>query len=73
VQPRFAGAAIERCNQVSLTYEQKKAVVAEVAEIAAGAHSLVAAEYSGLTVVRPTRVRRRASSRTTARRTTSWS
>jgi large subunit ribosomal protein L10 len=35
---------------VSLTFEQKKAVVAEVAEVAAGAYSLVAAEYSGLTV-----------------------
>lgn len=35
---------------MSLTFEQKKAVVAEVAEVAAGAYSLVAAEYSGLTV-----------------------
>jgi large subunit ribosomal protein L10 len=35
---------------VSLTFEQKQAVVAEVAEVAAGAHSLVAAEYSGLSV-----------------------
>jgi large subunit ribosomal protein L10 len=43
---------------VSLTYEQKKAVVAEVAEIAAGAHSLVAAEYSGLTVEQLTELRR---------------
>jgi large subunit ribosomal protein L10 len=43
---------------VSLTYEQKKAVVAEVAEVAAGAHSLVAAEYSGLTVDELTELRR---------------
>ena len=43
---------------MSLTYEQKKAVVAEVAEIAAGAHSLVAAEYSGLTVDELTELRR---------------
>jgi large subunit ribosomal protein L10 len=43
---------------VSLTYEQKKAVVAEVAEVAAGAHSLVAAEYSGLTVEELTELRR---------------
>ncbi|MDX1594731.1 MAG: 50S ribosomal protein L10 [Gammaproteobacteria bacterium] len=43
---------------MSLTYEQKKAVVAEVAEVAAGAHSLVAAEYSGLTVEQLTELRR---------------
>ena len=43
---------------MSLTYEQKKAVVAEVAEVAAGAHSLVAAEYSGLTVEQLTDLRR---------------
>ena len=43
---------------MSLTYEQKKAVVAEVAEVAAGAHSLVAAEYSGLTVDELTELRR---------------
>ena len=33
---------------MSLTLEQKKKVVAEVADIAAGAHSAVAAEYLGL-------------------------
>jgi len=43
---------------VSLTFEQKKAVVAEVAEVAAGAHALVAAEYSGLTVDQMTDLRR---------------
>jgi large subunit ribosomal protein L10 len=43
---------------VSLTFEQKKAVVAEVAEVASGALSLVAAEYSGLTVDQLTDLRR---------------
>ena len=42
---------------MSLTLEQKQAVVAEVAEVAAGAHSLVAAEYSGLTVEQLTKLR----------------
>jgi len=35
---------------VALNLDQKKAVVAEVAEVAANAHSAVAAEYIGLTV-----------------------
>jgi large subunit ribosomal protein L10 len=35
---------------VALNLDQKKAVVAEVAEVAASAHSAIAAEYSGLTV-----------------------
>ena len=43
---------------MSLTFEQKKAVVAEVAEVASGALSLVAAEYSGLTVDQLTDLRR---------------
>jgi large subunit ribosomal protein L10 len=43
---------------VSLTFEQKKAVVAEVAEVASGALSLVVAEYSGLTVDQLTDLRR---------------
>jgi large subunit ribosomal protein L10 len=44
------------CNEttggisVALNLDQKKAVVAEVAEVAANAHSAVAAEYIGLTV-----------------------
>ena len=33
-----------------LNLEQKKAIVAEVAEVAANAHSVIAAEYRGLTV-----------------------
>jgi len=43
---------------VSLTQEQKRAVIAEVAEVAKGALSLVAAEYSGLTVEQLTELRR---------------
>ena len=35
---------------MALTLDEKKAVVAEVAEVAKGAFSAVAAEYSGLTV-----------------------
>ena len=35
---------------MALTLEEKKAVVAEVAEVARGAYSAVAAEYRGLTV-----------------------
>ena len=35
---------------MALNLDQKKAVVAEVAEVAASAHSAIAAEYSGLTV-----------------------
>jgi len=42
---------------VSLTLEAKKAVVSEVADVAASAHSAVAAEYSGLTVEDMTNLR----------------
>ena len=35
---------------MALTLEEKKAVVAEVSEVAKGAYSAVAAEYCGLTV-----------------------
>ncbi len=45
---------------MSLTLEQKKAVVAEVAEIAKVAHSAVAAEYRGLTVGELTELRAKA-------------
>ncbi len=44
---------------MSLTLEQKKAVVAEVAEVAKVAHSAVAAEYRGLTVGELTELRAR--------------
>lgn len=43
-----------------LNLEQKKAVVAEVAEIAASAHSAVAAEYQGLSVEDLTVLRKKA-------------
>ncbi|QKK03261.1 MAG: 50S ribosomal protein L10 [Pseudomonadota bacterium] len=47
---------------MALTLEQKKAVVAEVAEVARSAHSAVAAEYRGLTVSEMTELRRQARS-----------
>ena len=43
-----------------LTFAQKQAVVAEVAEVAASAHSAVAAEYAGLTVAQMTNLRKAA-------------
>jgi len=43
-----------------LNLEQKQAVVAEVAEVAASAFSVVAAEYRGLTVVEMTELRQKA-------------
>jgi large subunit ribosomal protein L10 len=45
---------------MALSLEQKKAVVAEVAEAAKSAHSAVAAEYRGLTVEEMTDLRRQA-------------
>lgn len=45
---------------MALTFEQKKAVVAEVAEVAKTAHSAVAAEYRGLTVEKMTEMRAKA-------------
>ncbi len=45
---------------MALNIEDKKAVVAEVAQVAAGAHSAVAAEYRGLTVEELTELRARA-------------
>ena len=42
---------------MALTLEEKKAVVAEVSEIAKGAYSAVAAEYCGLTVGQMTSLR----------------
>ncbi|PHS69387.1 MAG: 50S ribosomal protein L10 [Cycloclasticus sp.] len=43
-----------------LNLEQKQAVVAEVAEVAAEAFSVVAAEYRGLTVIEMTELREKA-------------
>ena len=45
---------------MSLNLDQKKAVVAEVAEVAGKAYSVVAADYRGLTVVEMTDLRARA-------------
>ena len=45
---------------MALNLEQKKAIVAEVAEVASKAHSAVAAEYRGLTVGALTLLRREA-------------
>jgi large subunit ribosomal protein L10 len=42
---------------VALSLDQKKAVVAEVAKVAANAHSAIAAEYIGLTVEAMTALR----------------
>lgn len=45
---------------MALNFSQKKEVVAELAEVASKAHSLVAAEYAGLTVDQLTRMRKKA-------------
>jgi large subunit ribosomal protein L10 len=45
---------------MALNLEQKKEVVAELANVAAKAHSLVAAEYLGLTVGQLTELRKKA-------------
>jgi large subunit ribosomal protein L10 len=45
---------------MALNLEQKKEVVAELANVAAKAHSLVAAEYAGLTVAQLTSLRQKA-------------
>ena len=45
---------------MALTLQQKKELVAELAEVAGQAHSLVAAEYAGLTVAQMTDLRRKA-------------
>src|SRR5699024_2941150 len=45
---------------MALTLEQKKAVVAEVADAARTAHSAIAAEYRGLTVSEMTELRKKA-------------
>ena len=45
---------------MALNLDQKKEVVAELANVAATAHSLVAAEYAGLTVSQLTELRKKA-------------
>ncbi|MEM7433092.1 MAG: 50S ribosomal protein L10 [Pseudomonadota bacterium] len=47
---------------MALTLDEKKAVVAEVAEVASNAHSAVVAEYRGLTVEQLTGLRAKARS-----------
>ena len=47
-------------NAMALNLAQKKEVVAELANVAAEAHSLVAAEYAGLTVEQLTSLRQKA-------------
>lgn len=42
---------------MALSFAQKEAIVAEVAEVAKGAHAVVGAEYRGLTVEQMTRLR----------------
>ncbi len=42
---------------MSLNLEQKRAIVAELSEVARGSHSAVAAEYCGLTVAEMTQLR----------------
>jgi large subunit ribosomal protein L10 len=42
---------------LALNFEQKKAIVAEVADVASSAHSAIAAEYRGLTVADMTDLR----------------
>jgi large subunit ribosomal protein L10 len=45
---------------VALNLEQKKSIVAEVAEVAAGAYSAIGAEYNGLTAAQMTELRAKA-------------
>jgi large subunit ribosomal protein L10 len=46
-----------RGNAMSLNLAEKQAVVAEVAQVAARAHSVIAAEYRGLSVTQVTQLR----------------
>jgi large subunit ribosomal protein L10 len=50
----------EEVKSMPLNLEEKKAVVAEVAEVAANAHSAIAAEYIGLTSAEMTELRAKA-------------
>jgi large subunit ribosomal protein L10 len=55
-----SGAFLNEVNAMALTLEEKKAVVAEVSEVAKAAYSAVAAEYCGLSVEQMTHLRTRA-------------
>jgi len=50
-------AEFKEVNVVALTLEDKKKIVSEVAAVASDAHSVVAAEYHGLTVGEMTELR----------------
>lgn len=58
----YAGAFPDAQSEkaMALNLEQKKEVVAELANVATQAHSLVAAEYAGLTVAQLTELRKKA-------------
>jgi large subunit ribosomal protein L10 len=58
VPKNYSGKLLEK--SMALRLDDKKAVVAEVAAIAAKAHSAVAAEYRGLTVSQLTSLRKQA-------------
>src|SRR5690606_40889966 len=60
--PQAARAArgVQTGGAMALNLTQKQEVVAELAEVAAKAHSLVAAEYAGLTVEQMTAMRKKA-------------
>ncbi len=45
---------------MALNLSQKKEVVAELADVAATAHSLIAVEYAGVTVAQMTAMRKKA-------------
>jgi large subunit ribosomal protein L10 len=47
----------QEVTNMALSFAQKEIIVAEVAEVAKGAHSAVGAEYRGLTVEQMTRLR----------------
>jgi large subunit ribosomal protein L10 len=58
--PDFQLPSIIRGNAMALNLTQKQEVVAVLAEVAGKAHSLVAAEYAGLTVEQLTSLRKKA-------------
>ena len=46
-----------KVTKMALNFAQKESIVAEVAEVAKGAHSAIGAEYRGLTVGQLTKLR----------------
>jgi len=55
--PGGLGDRNQEVTKVALNFAQKEAVVAEVAEVARGAHAAIGAEYRGLTVEQMTNLR----------------